>query len=700
VSQYLQDPNYPSIGPAPVKNETLNLIAKLLRSGKGLANNVELPEWVPMVGGEGLGDLVLGQAPQEIEQWSYGNSPFVKESVIPMLKPNRRDSFADTAMLGIDLIPGATPATRALRGMPVGLSTKDVGDNTLEELAKREVAAPKQTNRKARYQSGNQKGTYVGSGAFGGITPQKAASMRSKYLDKVKRGVEGRLWYDKTSADIFRLVGENPQKADAMANALAITSSSTPVGSNMMMGAKGWNQYAVGDPMNTGKYPTRMSAQMLEAFEDPEASASGLKRGPFSAGLSVAWRGEDFVNRATHDIHDARAYGIRDPKTGRLWDKGIGEAGHRFLDDQADRVTQEANARALGGVTDWKPYRAQAASWISQKAETDGVPIEQAAKHYGDYINDYSGQVTREWVPGDNTKHMAELLRASPETRAQYSDDMEQVVRGPQGIDRLASEMGALSDRVIDNRGVYEGATNKGYASIIPVGKKTGADEIDPSSAKLLDSVAAAHGLLGVQKQSAWNFAAGKSPIKNAGQYQIRTGTPFTEQELADLNDLTNQYGADIPQVDPRGARILEFGPEGDPGRKALVSALRKKYPQAEISTQANSGNLFPADDSMNAPENWSAKPYIEKIEAAGPRVVEGFDRAAQQMAPELLAKANEWSAKNGFTQAEWYRPMMEGLAQGGIARLKELVKQGVVPVVALSALGLSQLDEDPPQSY
>ena len=31
---------------------------------------------------------------------------------------------------------------------------------------------------------------------------------------------------------------------------------------------------------------------------------------------------------------------------------------------------------------------------------------------------------------------------------------------------------------------------------------------------------------------------------------------------------------------------------------------------------------------------------------------------------------------------------MMEGLRDGGIPRLKELVKQGVVPVVALTAAG------------
>lgn len=566
-------------------------------------------------------------------------------------------------------------------------------------IASRAVSAPKEVAVAKRFKEGDKAGIYRGSEAFGGISPQKLGQMRVDYLRKMEEGTPGRMWYDDTSKDIYRLTGEDAGDADKMANALAITSAGTGVSPNFMHAAKAWNQAAVGDAVKAGRFPNDMGKHIAEAFDDPAASASGLKRSPFSAGLSVEWRGQDFANRPTHDIHDVRAWGIKDPKTGEDWKKGVGEAGHRFLDEQADFVTDRANKTKLGGADDWTNYRAQAAAWIAQKAEKEGKSIEETAKHYGDFINDHSAQITREWVPGDNTGHLLEALRADEPTRRAFSDDMEQIVRGPQGIDMLARKMGALSDRVVDNRGVYEGATNPGYASIIPSGKVDVGNKVyntDPASEKLLDAVAGAHGLLGTQKQSAWNHLTGELPITRAGGYQVRTGTPFSNDELADLHKLSDSVGGDIPQVDPRGARLLEFAKPGADSRQAMVDALRAKYPEAEIIPQGRGGNLFPSvDDYGTAPEKYSTKPYIEKIEAAGPKVVAGFDEAMKTMAPQALEKTQAWAAKEGWTQAPWFETAMKGLAEGGLAKLKELVAQGAVPVVFMASLGGAMGDKE-----
>ena len=568
------------------------------------------------------------------------------------------------------------------------------------KAAKRAVEAPKEVAVAKRFKEGDKAGIYRGSEAFGGISPQKLGQMRVDYLRKMEEGTPGRMWYDDTSKDVYRLTGEDAGDADKMANALAITSAGTGVSPNFMHAAKAWNQAAVGDAVKAGRFPNDMGRHIAEAFDNPEASASGLKRSPFSAGLSVEWRGQDFANRPTHDIHDVRAWGIKDPKTGEDWKKGVGEAGHRFLDEQADFVTDRANKTQLGGKDDWTNYRAQAAAWIAQKAEKEGKSIEETAKHYGDFINDHSAQITREWVPGDNTGHLLEALRADEPTRRAFSDDMESIVRGPQGIDMLARKMGALSDRAVDNRGVYEGATNPGYASIIPAGKvEAGKSYVtDPSSEKLLDAVAAAQGLLGTQKQSAWNHLTGEAPIKSAGAYQVRRGTPFTEDELAKLQSITDSVGGDIPQVDPRGARVLEFGDVGSDSRNKMVKALREAYPDADVIPQARSGNLFPVDENWNAPEKYSMKPYIEKIEAAGPKVVAGFDEAMKTMAPQALAKTQAWAQKAGWTEAPWFETAMKGLAEGGLARLKELQAAGAVPAVFLTDLASIMGEQEPQQ--
>jgi hypothetical protein len=572
---------------------------------------------------------------------------------------------------------GSFPAVRKaidkLRGAEYKV-TAETPPSILRAL--REVEVPRETGLGKRFKSGEKEGIHRGTEAFGGI--KNVGPMRAAYLRKMEEGAEGRLWYDKTSEDILRLVGGDPDKADKLANALATTSAGTPVGSNLMYGAKGWNQQAVGAPIVTGRFPQAMGADIMKSQASPEAAASGLKRNPFSAGLSVAWRPPTGAKgiRPTHDIHDVRAWGITDPLTGESWKKGVGEAGHRFLDEQADIVTQRANEQALGGVQDWTPYRSQAAAWIAQKAKSEGIPIEEAAKHYGDFVPDYAALVTREWVPGENTGHLIEALRAPESARRGFSESLEQAVRGPQGIDRLASEMGALSDTTLANRGVYEGATNPGYASVIPVGKATGANEIDPSSARLMDAIAAGHGLLGTQKQSAWNFAAGTSPVSKANLLRVNRGSPFSEDELARLQEAVP--GMDVPMVDPKGARVLEFG--GEQG--ARIKALRAAVPEAQIEPQALSGNLFPED-----PGKYSTLPYIEKIEAGGPKVVEGFDRAMQTMAPQVLERTQQWAAQQGWTQAPWFKDAMQALSTGGLAKLKELQKAGVVPVAFVAGI-------------
>jgi hypothetical protein len=657
-------------------------------------------------------DVIKNEMPKFLREHARGRPYDVKGET-------RQDiGFGDIAETGFDVLAplglyaseaeGANPL-KALKGGSGALAKALRGGKKAESAAfkltpdtpaeiKRAVEAPREIAHGPRFKSGEKAGDYRGTEAFGGINPSKLGPMRAQYLRKMEKGAPGRLWYDETSDDIFRLTGEEPAKADDLANMLAITSSRTPVSANAGYGFKGWNQRAVGDEIKTGGFPNAMGRHITEALASPEAAATGLKRNPFSAGLSVRWRPPTSEKgiRPTHDIHDVRAWGIKDPLTGGDWKKGVGEAGHRFLDEQAQVVTDRANASALGGKQDWTPYRSQAASWITQKAEKEGVPIEQAAKHYGDFIDERSALLTREWVPGDNTRHLIEMLRASDADKRGYSEAMENIVRGPQGIDKLAAEMGALSDVTLPNRGMYEGVSNPGYSSRLPVGKAKGSHDIDPASERLVNAIAAGHGLFGTQKQSGWNFLGGPAAQKRAGGYLIDRGTPFNEAELADLQKVTDRVGADIPQVDPRGARVLDFSEEGDAMRKARVKALRGANPDAAVTPMARSGNVYPTvpGSTWKAPDDYSTLPYIERIEAGGPRVVEGFDRAMKTMAPQALAETERWAAQKGWTQAPWFKSAMDALSTGGLAKLKELQKAGVVPAAFVADFTAQQQGE------
>jgi hypothetical protein len=587
------------------------------------------------------------------------------------------------AMAGLGLLPFVPRLSRG---------SKTVAD------ANKVVEAPKEVNVAKRFKEGDKAGTYRGSEAFGGINPSKLGSMRKDYVELMEQGADAYKWYDEASGDILRLTGGVTPRADDLANILAVTSSGTPVGSNTMYAFKGWNQMLADQPLSTGKYPTAMGEAIKKQIETEAGTASGLKRSPFSAGLSVGWRGQDFANRPVHDIHDVRAWGITDPKTGRPWEKGVGAAGHRFLDEQGAWVSDKANSVKLAGKDDWTPYRAQAAAWTAQKMRKEGTGAAEAGRHYGDFINDYSSQITRSWTPGATTGHMQGLL-SDPALQKRFNDELESVISGPGGIDMIAHRLGALSDKTLPNAGLYEGRPEAGFASLLPVGKATGSHMLDPSSKTVLDSVAATHGLLGVQDQVAHNFIGGPSPLKSAGAVRFRTpdGQPLELEALRKLQEDLPQFGADIPQVDPRGARSLLFdAPSGQQVKGMREAASRHGLLEPEFGTR--DGNLFPLKEgsAWEKPDNWSAKPYIEKIEAGGPNIVENFNSGMPEIAGQLLEKVDAFSKANNLTQASWYRPMMEAIQSGGLPALKDLVARGIVPAALLAAIAPSLLESDP----
>ena len=681
---------------AMLRDMALQPVAGLAGASQGLAD---------VLRGKGK-DAALAGATDRIKQvQDWGASPFTqageesmqrmggtmekigaaKDRLLPEAVAHPFDKIAETSPA---LAAGALGFTEALPGP--GKGTKAAERAAARALEKAAVQAPKAVDVARMFKGGEQAGTYRGTAAFGGITPQKLGSMRADYLRSMEEGASGRDWYDRASATNFKLAGEDVGRAEKLADIEAITSARTPVGANLMYSAKGTNQALVGDPVRTGGFPTDMGKRIEETWaKESGGEGLGLKRSPYRAGLAVDWQGPESVKRATHDIHDVRAWGIKDPQTGKPWSKGVPDAGHRFLDEQAQWAMDTANERKLGGFEDWKLHNAQAAAWIAQKAKAKGMSVADAARDYTDFVPDYSAQVTREWTPGATANHMPEILRADEGVRRDYAGRMESAVKGPQGIDKIASDMGMLTDTTLPNRGIYEGQTNPGFASQVLVGKESGGLGMDPASKRAAEAVAAAHGLIGVQDQSALNFLGGEAPAKRAGAFQIATGAPMSDVGLANVSRIAGQHGGDVAQVDPRGARVLSFHDEADPQRAALVKALREEYPHADVTPMARDSSLFPLKEGSywEKPEKWSSKPYIEKIEAGGPKMVAGFDKSMQSVAPQLLQHTADVAAQHGFTQAPWFKPMMEALGTGGLASLKELVAKGVVPVAAFSVI-------------
>jgi hypothetical protein len=106
------------------RNTGIGAIADMLAAGKRGLNYVQLADLLgsPMLAGTavrrnlasgneglGVGDLLLGQAPEEVDRWSYGDSPFYEQhyGFNPTLRPDRRANILDTTLLPVGEAVGA-----------------------------------------------------------------------------------------------------------------------------------------------------------------------------------------------------------------------------------------------------------------------------------------------------------------------------------------------------------------------------------------------------------------------------------------------------------------------------------------------------------------------------------------------------------------------------------------------------------------
>lgn len=107
------------VAKAQDQNENLGRLAEMLGSARDIGNQYKVPSWVPLAGGTGAGDLLMGRTPEEIENWSYGNAPMQipEMSNVPQFKRGRAQSLADA-------LTTLAPGVKATEDLPVGMAIK------------------------------------------------------------------------------------------------------------------------------------------------------------------------------------------------------------------------------------------------------------------------------------------------------------------------------------------------------------------------------------------------------------------------------------------------------------------------------------------------------------------------------------------------------------------------------------------------
>lgn len=513
----------------------------------------------------------------------------------------------------------------------------------------------------------------------GTASPQKLGALRTKLKAALLRGVPGRNWYDRSSQAAVDLTAGREGLRDRYVGGIAVTSADTAVPMNAGFAIKGYNQMAAGDPISTGRYPVRMSKNM-NAINDSRVGGEGVmltdKVGPFWEANRLDPTKQANI-RPTNDLWMARAFGYtqKDKKTGKFveWSSGLGEAQHRFMDDEINHLVDIANKEKLGGFDDWTPERVQAAIWVDTKAAREGTSIERAATDFATDLDSRSVNITAEATPANALNHQPGVY--GNEDRAKNAFDAQnEILTDDQGRNILATGANALTRPQITGAGVYQGQSNPVSVNRILGSQDTGVKSLDPSSRKLAETVASTEGMLRGQESVGYNFLRKPDKVGDANAAVV----PQVDDVAGFQNKLDAVFGGDvIATPSEEGVRILKI--DGAPfdmkQRKALQDIVGEK-PEWKL----NSGDLVGGFDEYK-PSN-----YLNTIDDTVARNMDPNTRfaakALEQLDDALAKEYPDAGPRNAVLQKT-----RKALAEGGIDKVRELVKQGILPAVVIGVL-------------
>ena len=548
-------------------------------------------------------------------------------------------------------------------------------------------------------------GKYRGAPA-GMNSSQKLSAMQRKLRDYAGRGADFRMWYEDTNEFVRRQTENRPGRIDQYGATAAITSQGTSVPANATMAMKGYNQAISGNPVQTGRFPATQSPA-IEAVFSGESPPLGPKREPFFQALVQ----DPSRLRQTNDIRQARAFGYQNAD-GTTFDGGLSDAQHRFMDEETDKLVQFANENKLGGAADWNRDRVQAAIWIAQKSEEEGTTIAEAGRMFQDFTP--QATVRTEAAPSASINHLSGLQN-DPQMMAQFSAAQDQLMRTPGGLDYLTAQSGAMSDPMYTGAGMYEGASNPGVGIPVSVGKadvesvalnpvtgeRVNAQTIDPASRQVVEATAAMQGLLRAQDTVGYTMLTKAPNAASRNALDVNLGRTITRDELLELEQRVNAtFGGDnlillhsengvqiVTPTDDALSALSAGTPKGKTPawQKELAVIVEDVLPVKGKEFQLNTGRL------VGDTEQWTYRPsqYLGPIEAVGPEMRGLLDQGAAKIAPELekLDAGLVNDLPGAGDRNVIVTTVRQALATGGIAKVRQLVEQGVLPVVVLGVL-------------
>jgi hypothetical protein len=704
-----KDDGYLIAPPKSMADEALRWSGDKVDYARKLLNEAPIPNPFKLLSGDispmdSVGDLYFGDTAGLLNRWSEGKAPVT----FPAYGPKVVNAKFDPAI--VDAIGAAFPIVSAAKaGLPL---VKAGGKKLFNELASQyeagtgigkymveprmnivekdkgktirtndrgaEVTRASRTNKKT--------GQYVG--APPGIdSPQALGALVNDYVKGMEQGLPGRNFYTDSSKDIWDRTGHNMTEADLLAQNIAILSRANNVGGNTSMSAKAHIQAATGDPIKTGRFPSKDSPPLQAMYDAGQAEYLGHKRDPFATQLGVTYAPER-IGRGVNDMHEAELMGYPTNKV-------AGATQHSFMDEIRARAIDKANQTNLGGFNDWGTGNAQAAAWSGNKIRRGDISAGDAAKSYADYLPLHEANATYESVSSPVTGHLQGLLDAPFEERLKYTfDPSGSWDTSASGRDIGYTVSGLLPGESSYTVGRFKDSANPAFVARPVIGTETtatGERVMTPGSEGALNAVEASRAYFDAQEAAAWHKLM---PAKNADAYTgvtIDFGREFTKSDMEKVAPLFESKGYYIASA-PDGVTIMTnpntpVGKEFSNDIRQILKNNKNIFSKTKTDFGALKSKYIDYGDawSSGAPGSVTKEllKYIDAAPITGSKL-EGSqlyrDTVKARTARDLAAEKSGL----GKVRADMVRAR-EIFAKDGWAGLRKAAEAGIVPAVFLS---------------
>lgn len=540
------------------------------------------------------------------------------------------------------------------------------------------------------------------------------ARMRATFDSEVEKGLGGADWYDRIrNSWLQRVAGPDPAAQSELAHNLGLYSSQADPFQNLGYATTARNAAIMDMPPESGVIKTGAQwRNYMNAYMTGTLPRTGKKTGVFARTMDPQI---EPPTTGTNDIWHARAFGFTNPKTGKPWNSALSEQQHAFLDYETVLAVDRANARKLGGRSDWTAGEIQAAPWVAGKgrelaakwnrtkdvmsgkkpamSEEEGIAL--AAKTFPDYEEAYTGFGQHEMTPGAKG-HLPALQAGDEALRARYAANPRAWWKGPGGRDILYASEGAYTAPTEQMTGIYTrpGSTEKEFnpgqsaRPLVAYTGKSGKRVLTPPSAQMMSGTEAFRAFIDAQNAGAYVGRISKQTAGHANAYLLNNIPKDMQTAEGLLGLMKKAEDAGLPSniIHLGGGQgvLTDFRGAGVPAkeRKAVSGIMGELGIDAQPIRRE--GDLVPSAGSYDWSKEGSDTATKQMLAMVNPAQMKAFEKPEVRLRVLQRMEQDEAFSKIGGGVRKDIQFARRVFAEHGFKGLVDNIGKGLLPAAAI----------------